>query len=161
MASSWSKIYSSMVQWTASCLPQFCLEHIAGAGCPGNSGSGWPTHASGPLPAEHPHPTTLNTQILTLPILYKLLLRLETWLRPTLSISHCGWWITGSFLWTACRMYREKKRYEGERSGGGVGIGWDPSARRKRKKRKLRKERDGQAVGLLVQQRCGAPTAWA
>lgn len=51
------------------------------------------------------------------------------------------------------------RRYGGERSGRGVGVGRDPSVRKKERKR--RKERDGQAVGLVVQQRRGAPTAWA
>ena len=53
--------YSSLARWTASCLPQSCLECGAGAGCPGNSGSGWPTRASGPLPADPPPPISKHS----------------------------------------------------------------------------------------------------
>lgn len=119
-----AKSYFTLAQGTVSCLPQSCLECIARADCPGNSGSGWPTRASELLPAEHtPSP---NKPFLTP----------EAWQQTWLSIRQWGWWIIGSFLSTVCHIWREKKGHTEEKRSEGGNIGRGTSARERRKDRK-------------------------
>lgn len=100
MTSSESKRYSSLARWTAFCLPQFsfyahCWGRLPGQQCE------WLTQSCQRTTARRAPPSP-NTY--TLLCLYKLLLRQEIWQWTALSTTHCGCWITGSFLWPVCHI---------------------------------------------------------
>lgn len=133
-----------LVQWTASSLSQSCLESIAGVGCPGHSGRGWPTHASELVPVEHP-PITKHTHTAI----------------PLQAVPKTGGLAAHNpvhgILWIVNHrefpLNRDKKGYL---EGTGLEVEELVLAEVQVSRKGGGKGRDGPIVGLVVQQHCEA-----